>query len=102
MSLTEGDNPFSYGNTFGPGLYSGTIVNHAGVLTGRNLQFVYADASCRTGAVGCRNIVATSATFDVIEAAVPEPATWAMMLIGFGAMGVQLRRRRPALLLQTA
>ncbi len=27
-------------------------------------------------------------------AAVPEPATWAMMLIGFGAMGMSLRRRR--------
>ena len=27
-------------------------------------------------------------------AAVPEPATWAMMLVGFGAMGVSLRRRR--------
>ena len=25
-----------------------------------------------------------------------EPATWAMMLIGFGAMGVSLRRRRRA------
>ena len=25
---------------------------------------------------------------------VPEPATWAMMLIGFGAMGVAFRRRR--------
>lgn len=29
-------------------------------------------------------------------AAVPEPATWAMMLIGFGAMGVSIRRRRSA------
>ena len=27
-------------------------------------------------------------------AAVPEPATWAMMLLGFGAVGVSLRRRR--------
>lgn len=36
-------------------------------------------------------------------AAVPEPATWAMMLIGFGAMGVSLRRRRrTASLLQSA
>jgi PEP-CTERM motif-containing protein len=26
--------------------------------------------------------------------AVPEPATWAMMLLGFGAMGVAFRRRR--------
>jgi hypothetical protein len=25
---------------------------------------------------------------------VPEPATWAMMLLGFGAMGALFRRRR--------
>ena len=31
--------------------------------------------------------------FGVI-AAVPEPATWGMMLLGFGVMGVSLRRRR--------
>lgn len=35
----------------------------------------------------------TTATAS-IGAAVPEPATWAMMLIGFGAIGVSLRRRR--------
>lgn len=28
--------------------------------------------------------------------AVPEPTTWAVLLTGFGAMGVALRRRRPA------
>ncbi|MFS0772108.1 PEPxxWA-CTERM sorting domain-containing protein [Sphingomonas sp. 1P08PE] len=33
-----------------------------------------------------------TAQFDV--AAVPEPSTWAMMLLGFGAVGVALRRRR--------
>jgi hypothetical protein len=27
---------------------------------------------------------------------VPEPASWALMLIGFGAVGVAIRRRRPA------
>jgi PEP-CTERM motif len=32
---------------------------------------------------------------------VPEPATWAMMLLGFGAVGVALRRR-PGLLAQPA
>ena len=35
-------------------------------------------------------------------AAVPEPATWAMMLLGFGAMGVAIRRRRQPVLAQVA
>lgn len=35
-------------------------------------------------------------------AAVPEPATWAMMLLGFGAMGVVFRRRREPVLAQIA
>ena len=34
--------------------------------------------------------------------AVPEPATWAMMLLGFGAIGYSLRRRRKALLTHVA
>jgi hypothetical protein len=29
--------------------------------------------------------------------AVPEPASWAMMMLGFGAIGGAMRRRRPAL-----
>jgi hypothetical protein len=34
-----------------------------------------------------------------VTPAVPEPATWAMMLLGFGAVGFTMRRhRRPALL----
>lgn len=33
---------------------------------------------------------------DTIAGAVPEPATWAMMLMGFGAIGVAMRRRRRA------
>ena len=35
-----------------------------------------------------------TANFSV--AAVPEPATWAMMLIGFGAVGYSMRRRKSA------
>ena len=30
----------------------------------------------------------------VVHPAVPEPATWAMMLVGFGGIGVTMRRRR--------
>ena len=32
-----------------------------------------------------------------ISSPIPEPGTWAMMLIGFGAVGLLYRRRRPAL-----
>jgi hypothetical protein len=36
------------------------------------------------------------------QGAVPEPATWAMMLIGFGAVGAGMRHRKPARVLQAA
>ena len=35
-------------------------------------------------------------------AAVPEPATWAMMLLGFGGIGMAMRRRRKPVLAQVA
>jgi hypothetical protein len=35
-------------------------------------------------------------------AAVPEPGTWALMLVGFGAVGASLRRRRSKVLAQFA
>ncbi len=35
--------------------------------------------------------------FTVGDVAVPEPVTWALMLIGFGGLGVALRQRRAAL-----
>lgn len=41
--------------------------------------------------------IGTNFTFrvpDAITPAVPEPATWAMMLVGFGALGASLRWRR--------
>ena len=34
------------------------------------------------------------ATYGSINAAVPEPATWSLVLIGFGAVGAGMRRRR--------
>lgn len=37
-----------------------------------------------------------------VTAAVPEPGTWALMLFGFGAVGVSLRRRRTTHLEQFA
>ena len=39
------------------------------------------------------NANATGFRFEQIGAAVPEPATWGMMIVGFGLMGGVLRRR---------
>ena len=35
--------------------------------------------------------------FDDVTFAVPEPATWAMMIIGFGAAGSMIRRNKPVI-----
>ena len=43
-----------------------------------------------------------SGTFTLLSNSVPEPGTWAMMLLGFGAAGVALRRRREPRLAQLA
>ena len=40
--------------------------------------------------IGARNL----STLTSAVSAVPEPATWAMMIIGFGGAGVAIRRRR--------
>lgn len=40
--------------------------------------------------------------FGFSAGGVPEPATWAMMLLGFGAVGFSLRRRNQGTLVQTA
>lgn len=39
---------------------------------------------------------ASSAVVYAQRSAVPEPGTWAMLLLGFGALGAALRRRREA------
>jgi hypothetical protein len=39
---------------------------------------------------------------DIAVAGVPEPTTWAMLLLGFGAIGIGMRRRRSSMLPQLA
>jgi hypothetical protein len=64
-----------------------------------NFTFAYTDAAGNpfTGGPGT-NVglieVIDNITFDVADAVVPEPATWAMMIMGFGGVGAILRRRR--------
>ena len=53
------------------------------------------------GAYGLDNVSVTGPTVEIDlpgtgGGAVPEPATWAMMLLGFGVVGATMRRRRAA------
>ena len=43
-----------------------------------------------------------STTFSATTVAVPEPGTWALMLLGFGGIGMAMRRRRRPALAQIA
>jgi hypothetical protein len=51
----------------------------------------YINARFTTGNANLSEVVPTD-----LEGAVPEPATWAMMLLGFGAIGFLMRRKRAA------
>lgn len=50
------------------------------------------------------NLLGQNGTYSgtINVAAVPEPATWAMMLIGFGGIGFAMRRRKQPVLAQVA
>lgn len=48
------------------------------------------------------NTLTTFAQLGSGVAAVPEPATWAMMIVGFGVAGAAMRRRRKQVLVQFA
>ncbi len=49
-----------------------------------------------TGSATLIGALGTQGITGITIAAVPEPGTWAMMLIGFGAIGIAVRRRRRA------
>ncbi|MBW8783854.1 MAG: PEPxxWA-CTERM sorting domain-containing protein [Novosphingobium sp.] len=92
--IIPGENSFTFGGfyTF-PGAYSGFITDTAGFFTGHDLSFGYSSCSPGASSVGCYTQSAGAASFGVIGG-IPEPSTWAMMLLGFGLIGSILRGRR--------
>jgi len=89
LDLLQGDNPFAYGTPYGSGYLLGTINNDNGVLTGRDLSYDQG-AFCH-GFCGY-DYRAYAATFWV-TGGVPEPETWATLLVGIGAVAWAMRRR---------
>lgn len=72
---------------------SGSILVNSGYYSG---PITFGFGTSGSGAVGIDNVV-----FDVratsISGAVPEPATWALMIGGFGCVGGAMRRRTSTL-----
>ncbi|HVK41133.1 MAG TPA: THxN family PEP-CTERM protein [Phenylobacterium sp.] len=108
-------NPISYNNSFTYGLDTYTL-DIAGFLVGNTLttdfitkESAYVSEKCGKDRKGKWKYCDVEKAFDnkadimasvsMVTSAVPEPATWAMMIIGFGAVGTMVRssRRRTAL-----
>lgn len=76
-----------------------TILNGTGRFAGASGTFEGAGlADARTRPTH----VAIAFIGNVVTPAVPEPASWGLMLLGFAAMGLVVRRRRTGLLEQIA
>ncbi len=74
-------------NFFGPGAGVGTFADLSVTAAGIKSFTLYQPASGAGDGVLFDNL-----SFDV--GAVPEPATWMMMLMGFGVIGAAMRRKR--------
>ncbi len=86
--VKEGDNEFTDGALRFKGAWTGIITSTNGVLTGKGLSYSYMSSAFPV--LGTTTIFGQTRSFSV--AAVPEPDTWALMLLGFGAVGTALRR----------
>lgn len=76
---------------FGPSSVStdALITFGFGVRSGDDSGFAFPDQTPNTGRFG--------PNFQFTAGAIPEPGTWAMMLLGFGTIGIAIRRSRRSL-----
>jgi hypothetical protein len=90
-NITSIDRSVSNVLTFqGTGSFGGTLNGAGNTIVSTPGSFVF---STQGG---------TLTSFSATAVAVPEPATWALMLLGFGGIGMAMRRRRRPALAQIA
>lgn len=75
-----------------------TILNENGLLLGSNSYLgTFLDSTFNFAVRADGTVTPNIQARYAATAAVPEPATWAMMLLGFAAIGLQMRQRRALL-----
>lgn len=85
-------------SVLGAGTYTVSVMAYSNFANGPNLSNGFSGGGSFTDATGNRRD--THWAFDVlnvnaaVQGGVPEPATWAMMLVGFGVVGSAMRRRQ--------
>jgi hypothetical protein len=88
---------------FGGTLLQSSVFNGTGVFTGANALNVTGPWSETVRySLNFNGGVGSNFNGTANLRAVPEPATWAMMLLGFGGIGFAMRRRRQPTLAQVA
>ncbi len=95
-SAITGGGAFGFGNYFvsGPTFVDGSGIRFDTTSTTNVSLFFDSNAQrYRVNAINQGGSSFVTATSSAVAAAVPEPATWLMMIVGFGAIGWGLRRR---------
>jgi choice-of-anchor C domain-containing protein len=89
------------GGSAGPAIFQTVFSHSSGTSTNldwRNFSVGFVAAGAQTTLVFLSNNNGTNAGVlldDVSVNAVPEPASWALMIMGFGLVGSAVRRRKP-------
>lgn len=99
--LTLNGSAFNYDPTMGNLLLQITVTGLTAAGTGGQASLSSASYTGLTSrltvnANGAANLLPVGAVTTFMSSAVPEPATWAMMIIGFGLVGGVMRRRSTA------